>query len=79
MKNRNSKTRQTADGLLRAWIPPTPLPKIPYRAEDLGIVRKIPMAGYDVTFLITHAHLTTLSPGLLCDLLVTVSMGGEGG
>lgn len=41
-------------------------------------MRKIPVAGYDMTFLITHAHLTFLPPSRLCGLLVMVSSGSCG-
>ena len=51
-----------------AQPPPPPCP--PRRAEALEVVRREPLAGFDVTFLVTSAHLERYSRDLLLEFIL---------
>ncbi len=47
------------------------------RAEQFIILRRRPVAGYDLSFLITHTHLETMVKSKLIDFIIAFMEGGE--
>ena len=41
------------------------------RADSIDIIRRVPLEGYDVSFLITERHLLSLDAGRLMDFICT--------
>ena len=40
------------------------------RAEHFRVMRRVPMPGYDLSFLITHAHMEGMSKAKLIDFII---------
>lgn len=49
-----------------------------HRADDLQIVRRVPLPGYDLTFLVTWAHLERFRRDDLIDFICMVDWAGLG-
>ena len=41
------------------------------RAEEFKVLRRVPLAGYDISFLITHAHCEDMLKARLVDFIVS--------
>ena len=48
------------------------------RAEQFRIMRRRPVPGYDLSFLITHAHTETMIKARLVDFIISFLEGGWG-
>lgn len=46
-----------------------------HRAEELELVRRVPLPGYDITFLLTAAHLERFQRDRLVDFVCQVGRG----
>ena len=45
------------------------------RADQLEVVRRVPLPGYDLTFLVTSAHMARFHRDLLIDFICQVRGG----